>query len=90
MTFDSKPSTDKAYDDAVSTLISRLASDLKARPSATPSVGVYFGTHNMQSCDLVKDTLIKEGLGQVVEGGKVRLMEGVAGRVCTGQLYGER
>lgn len=83
----SKQSTDKAYDDALDLLIKRLATDLHANPSGVPGLGVYFGTHNKESCNLIKDHLISEGLGKI-KGAHVSLMPGVAGRVCTGQLYG--
>jgi hypothetical protein len=86
----SKASTDKAYDDALVLLLRRISTDLKNNPTGVPLVGAYFGTHNKESCELVKDRLVAEGLGhKVKETGRIRLMDGVAGRVCTGQLYGE-
>lgn len=86
----SKAATDKAYDDALVLLLRRISTDLKKNPTGVPLVGAYFGTHNKQSCELVKDRLVAEGLGEEVkETGRIRLMDGVAGRVCTGQLYGE-
>lgn len=85
----SKQSTDKAYDDALKLLLRRISSDLKEDPKGVPLVGAYFGTHNKESCDLVKDRLVAEGLGEEDEvTGRVKLLDGVAGRVCTGQLYG--
>ena len=85
----SKQSTDKAYDDALKLLLRRISSDLKKDPKGVPLVGAYFGTHNKESCDLVKDRLVAEGLGEEDEvTGRVKLLDGVAGRVCTGQLYG--
>ena len=67
----------------------RISTDLKKNPDGVPLVGAYFGTHNKESCELVKDRLVAEGLGEEVkETGRVSLMDGVAGRVCTGQLYG--
>jgi proline dehydrogenase len=86
----SKAATDKAYDDALVLLLRRISTDLKKNPTGVPLVGAYFGTHNKESCELVKDRLVAEGLGEEVkETGRIRLMDGVAGRVCTGQLYGE-
>lgn len=87
--WDDKAATDKAYDDALVLLLRRISIDLKKNPTGVPLVGAYFGTHNKESCELVKDRLIAEGLGEEVkETGRIRLMDGVAGRVCTGQLYG--
>lgn len=89
----SKQSTDKAYNDAIALLISRLASDLRTNPQKTPSVGVYFGTHNWDSCRLIAKKLEDEGLasrkkGDNGEEGRLALNEGVRGRVAIGQLYG--
>lgn len=86
--WDDKASTDKAYDDALKLLMNRLAMDLTAKPDGVPSVGAYFGTHNKESCELVKQRLLAEGLGEMTPQGKVKLKDGVEGRVCTGQLYG--
>lgn len=81
-----KPATDAAYDSALNVVISQLHEDIAAgRP---PQLGVLFGTHNRQSVKLIFEQLKAKGLVKVSEGGKLRPVEGIRGRICVGQLYG--
>jgi proline dehydrogenase len=82
----SKPATDAAYDSATSVVISQLHEDINAgRP---PQLGVLFGTHNRQSVELILEQLKAKGLTKAVDGGKMRPVDGIRGRICVGQLYG--
>lgn len=52
---------------------------------------MLFGTHNWESCDLILDELVKEGLAEKVVGEEnvVSLDEDVTERLTMGQLFGE-
>jgi proline dehydrogenase len=84
-----KSATDVAYDGATKSLIAQLAKDLKAKPTESPSVGMFFGTHNGESCDLIADSLVENDLAERNEEGRLVTKPGVRGRVCTGQLFGK-
>nr|ODN86359.1 proline dehydrogenase [Cryptococcus depauperatus CBS 7841] len=81
-----KADTDNAYNESISTLMATLAFQLK---SAHPerALSVIFGTHNANSCNLLCDTLVQNGLAEEKEG-KLKLREDVRGRVKVAQLYG--
>lgn len=86
----SKEATDSAYNSSLKTLISTLATELNSvKPKQ--SVAVLFGTHNKPSCELALDMLVDTGLATKIAGteNKLRLKEGVRGRVLFGQLYGK-
>lgn len=68
-------------------LISAVKADIKSR-NKSPSVGVLFGTHNWQSCEIVMDCLVKEGLA-TPDGDQIVVGDAVAERVSFGQLLGE-
>jgi proline dehydrogenase len=86
----SKPSTDRCYDTAVTTLITTMASQL-ASSKPHMALSVIFGTHNPESCSLIAESLEKQGLASEVEGkkGLLRLRDDVRGKVFVAQLYGE-
>jgi len=83
-----KAATHAAFDGATKSLIAQLAKDLKADPKKAPSVGIFFGTHNGDSCELIADSLVENGLAEKNEEGRLVTLPGVRGRVCTGQLFG--
>lgn len=59
-------------------------------PHSERALHVVFGTHNQESCDLIVDTLKREGLA--VPGkqeGQVRVRDDVLGKVYVAQLYGQ-
>lgn len=58
--------------------------------SATPRIGVLFGTHNWESCALILKELVQSGLAvndTAVEGG-IKVESETVERVAIGQLYG--
>lgn len=85
----SKAETDKCFDDCAHLLVKQVASDF--RKGASSSVGVLFGTHNRESCELVLDALEEEGAA--VRLGKEKtvfqISQGVSSRVAVAQLYGK-
>ncbi|KAF8060829.1 FAD-linked oxidoreductase [Lyophyllum atratum] len=82
-----KPETDACYNACVRMLIRCVKADVDTR---TPAVGVLFGTHNWESCELILEELVKAGLA--LKGPKednlVLLPDDVTERVTIGQLYG--
>ncbi|EJD55117.1 FAD-linked oxidoreductase [Auricularia subglabra TFB-10046 SS5] len=94
--------TDAQYAACTKLLLDAVASDVKSSsPSSswfsrspasakTPSIGVLFGTHNPQSCDIIVHGLVARGLAvpEPDADGVVRIDEAVAERVAIGQLYG--
>ncbi|KAH7922394.1 FAD-linked oxidoreductase [Leucogyrophana mollusca] len=92
-----KPETDACYNACAALLLSAIESDvpaIKSNPSTTtthdtPSLGVLFGTHNRDSCDLILDGLVQRRLAvRSSTDGTLRIPEEVAERVAFGQLYG--
>lgn len=109
-----KAETDACYNEAVRTLISRIYDDFSPKDRTTesdgkksclslsrsPRVGVLFGTHNWDSCDVILNTLVGCGLaskevipetnGRIRSGitEVVRITPDVAEQVTIGQLYG--
>lgn len=86
----SKPSTDMAYNNSITTIISTLSHQLN---SIEPhkALSVVFGTHNPESCDLVISNLVKYGLATrttASEDSLLRLRDDVVGKVYVAQLYG--
>lgn len=54
-----------------------------------PQVGVLFGTHNRQSCDIILRALVSSGLAKAKEGmSKVEVANRIVDRLAFGQLYG--
>ncbi|KAJ2915633.1 hypothetical protein MD484_g4742, partial [Candolleomyces efflorescens] len=90
-----KADTDKAYNECVKLALSAVKDDIEkesSRGQGTLGIGVLFGTHNWDSCNLVLDQLIKIGQGEIVNVSngveKVKLSDAVVERVAIGQLYG--
>jgi proline dehydrogenase len=81
-----KPATDKAFNDSVALLIGTMARQLQTSPQT--ALSVFFGTHNEESCQLIVETLKKEGLATKVKGGWA-LRDDVMGKVFIAQLYGK-
>lgn len=85
--------TDLCYNSMVKFLVSVIKNDLdnKQRGGAL-GVGVLFGSHNWESCDLILEELARQGLAnrEVGEGGKefIRVGVEVGERVTIGQLFG--
>lgn len=52
-------------------------------------VGVLFGTHNKESCDLILDELVKQGLARSEKNNVVTIDDQVSERITFGQLYGK-
>jgi proline dehydrogenase len=84
-----KEATHAAFNGATTSLIAQLAKDIKAKPTEAPSVGIFFGTHNGDSCDLIANSLVENDLAERNEEGRLVTKPGVRGRVCTGQLFGK-
>ncbi|EAU93303.2 proline dehydrogenase [Coprinopsis cinerea okayama7 len=95
-----KHETDKAYDDCTRMVIEAVKEDVlrqraqqyEDNKTGDIRVGVLFGTHNWDSCNLVLDELVRQGLGEVVKGednnNKVKVRSDVVERICIAQLYG--
>jgi hypothetical protein len=84
----SKPSTDMAYNNSITTILSTLSHQLNST-EPYKALSVIFGTHNPESCDLVTSNLVKYGLATQVEGSTLlALRDDVVGKVFVAQLYG--
>lgn len=99
-----KRETDEAYDHCLKQLIEAVKEDVVREQEGRghgASVGVLFGTHNHNSCRLVIDELVRNGLGEVVQtieptidgtsrvgNTKVKVGPAVLERVAIAQLYG--
>lgn len=95
-----KDETDSCYNECAKVLIGAIKADMPSssgwnwgRRAGTQTIGVLFGTHNWNSCDLILDELVSQGLASVVEGsGKdtvIRLEDAVTERLTIGQLFGK-
>lgn len=67
-------------------LIHTVGVDIRSSHES-PGIGVLFGTHNWQSCEIVMDCLVKEELA-TVDGKQIVVSDAVANRVSFGQLLG--
>jgi hypothetical protein len=84
----SKPSTDMAYNNSITTILSTLSHQLNST-EPHKALSVVFGTHNPESCDLVTSNLVKYGLAAPMEDSTLlRLRDDVIGKVFVAQLYG--
>lgn len=90
----SKLETDVCYNTAVKVLVSAVRKDMETRKKRNGAlgVGVLFGSHNWESCDLILEELVRQGLAnkEVDEGGREVITVGtdLGERVTIGQLYG--
>ncbi|WVQ74810.1 hypothetical protein IAR50_004416 [Cryptococcus sp. DSM 104548] len=83
-----KPATDMAYDGSIATIMSTLQDQLKGQHPER-ALSVVFGTHNSESCDLVCDGLVKNGLAFTDPiSHMLHLRPDVRGKVRVAQLYG--
>ncbi|KAG8859056.1 hypothetical protein FRB96_004626 [Tulasnella sp. 330] len=81
-TWNNKWETDGAYNSAALILVDQLKQE-------NPFVGVLFGTHNRQSCDIILRSLISNGLAKAdKEMSTVQVEDRIAERFAFGQLYG--
>lgn len=94
----SKAETDKCYNECAKLLINTIHNDISAsawswiRRSRPQSIGVLFGTHNWESCNLILNELAQRGLASVsaiADEDKVfTLSDDVTERLTIGQLFG--
>ncbi|KAF8320012.1 FAD-linked oxidoreductase [Clavulina sp. PMI_390] len=87
-----KKDTDDTYNKSAALLVHTLRNDrLKGD---VPTLGVLFGTHNHESCELIMRLLKENGLAKPVSGEGasqvLRLDDQYASRFTFGQLYGMR
>jgi proline dehydrogenase len=89
-----KQETDQCYNACARLLISEIKADVERQvKSGGPArIGVLFGTHNWESCNIILKELVDRGLavededkGEII----VRIGTDVTNRLIFGQLYGE-
>lgn len=88
--------TDECYNACARLLINEIKADIDresgwgAVPSA-PRIGVLFGTHNWESCDIILKELVERRLATRDDGDDdvVRIGLDVTERLAIGQLFGE-
>ncbi|KAJ3768086.1 FAD-linked oxidoreductase [Lentinula raphanica] len=89
-TWDTKPETDQCYNDCVRILLSALHKDIL--DSRNPHIGIMFGTHNSDSCELILDKLVEFGLAEksseATGAGVTKIPREVSERMTIAQLYG--
>jgi proline dehydrogenase len=86
-----KGETDQCYNQCAEMLLDQVA--LPSSPSSSntsPRIGLLFGTHNKDSCDVVMNGLVKRGLVSEEPGnaGVLKVPQWVSGQVQLGQLLG--
>ncbi|OXC69025.1 hypothetical protein AYX13_02314 [Cryptococcus neoformans] len=82
-----KPATDVSYDGSISTILTTLSDQLKSSHPER-ALSVIFGTHNPESCDIICENLLKNGLAEKGSNELMRLKKDVRGKVRIAQLYG--
>ncbi|KAH6917734.1 proline dehydrogenase [Coprinopsis sp. MPI-PUGE-AT-0042] len=86
-----KRESDESYNGCVRRLIREVREDVQReeKEGRGQGVAVLFGTHNRESCELIVDELVENGLGEAVAGGtRVWVRPEVTERVTIAQLYG--
>jgi proline dehydrogenase len=89
-----KAETDNCFDTCVRVLIKQVAADVRRGGESISRVGVMFGTHNRESCNLVLKSLEEEDMATALtskdspESSAIRLNDGASKRVVVAQLYG--
>lgn len=84
-----KYETDQCFNECASLLLDKVS-----RPSTSPgtpvpsTIGVLFGTHNKESCDVVIDELWRRGLTTPDGNGMLNVPESTSAQVQLGQLLG--
>lgn len=86
--FTRKPDTDQMYNRTIDWILARIATDRALGETATPRIGVLFGSHNEESVKRVMNGLVDHGLAEKTESGKLEVEEAVRKRVTLGQLFG--
>jgi proline dehydrogenase len=99
-----KRETDECYNACARLLVREIKADIDLERRANPNrwaapvqrLGVLFGTHNWESCDVILNELVNCGLGVAVvdkdEGGSGKVTEigtDLAERMIFGHLYGK-
>ncbi|KAJ7599308.1 FAD-linked oxidoreductase-like protein [Mycena floridula] len=96
----SKTETDQCYNACAKVLVTAIRDDLcknsgwsgwLGKSESNQEIGVLFGTHNWNSCNLILDELVKQGLATLTDGPQgplYTLDENVAERITMGQLFG--
>lgn len=82
-----KNETDACYNQCANMLLDQLSDRTDGKPNSSP-VGILFGTHNRNSCDVIIDGIVKRGLASRVTDGVVTVPLDVSSRVQIGQLFG--
>ncbi|KAJ4469555.1 FAD-linked oxidoreductase [Lentinula aciculospora] len=88
-TWSTKLETDQCYNDCIRILISALHKDVESH-SPYPRIGIMFGTHNSDSCELILEETVRQGLAKR-EGdvhGVIAIPPEVTDRMSIAQLYG--
>ncbi|KAJ3733210.1 FAD-linked oxidoreductase [Lentinula guzmanii] len=85
-TWSTKLETDQCYNDCIRILISALHEDIV--DSHNPHVGIMFGTHNSDSCELILEELVRYGLAKISDIGVITIPPEVSNRMTIAQLYG--
>ncbi|KAJ7596517.1 FAD-linked oxidoreductase-like protein [Mycena floridula] len=96
----SKTETDQCYNACAKVLVAAIRDDLSknsgwfgwlSKNKSKQDIGVLFGTHNWNSCNLILDELVRQGLAALTDGPKgplYSLDENVTERITMGQLFG--
>jgi proline dehydrogenase len=85
-----KSETDECYNRCVTMLLDQVSSpDSRSTPNKAPAVGLLFGTHNKDSCEVIMNGLVDRSLAARDENtGVLTMPQWVSGQVQIGQLYG--
>jgi len=83
-----KGETDHCYNECAESLLDQLVSPSDSNTS--PRIGILFGTHNRESCDIVMNGLVKRGLASedTSKDSVLKVPHWVSGQVQLGQLLG--
>jgi proline dehydrogenase len=83
-----KEETDLCYNECTALLLDQLV--LPSGLNTSPGIGILFGTHNKDSCDIVMNGLVKRGLASedTSKDSVLKVPQWVSGQVQLGQLLG--
>ena len=82
-----KSDTDRCYNQCANILLDQFNNSGNGK-SNLPPVGILFGTHNRESCDVIIDGIVQRGLASQDTDGVVSVPLDVSSRVQIGQLFG--
>jgi proline dehydrogenase len=85
--FLTKAETDECYNSCAKLLIENLKKDVVSK-GKLPRIGILFGTHNLHSCQIILEKLVKEDLTRKDDDGTLILEDNVLERLAFGQLLG--